>query len=60
MPMLTVKINMRKINITQKKATKVMFKFKEGVLTSGKSDTIVTYRKQAFAIAERETKIFKK
>ena len=37
-----------------------MHEFKNGELHAGKSDTIVTYRKQAFAIAERETKIFKK
>ena len=34
-----------------------MLEFKEGALCAGKSDTIVTYRKQAFAIAELETKI---
>ena len=37
-----------------------MLEFKEGALRAAKSDTIVTYRKQAFATAERETKIFKK
>ena len=37
-----------------------MLEFKKGALCAGKSDIIITYRKQAFAIAERETKNFKK
>ena len=37
-----------------------MLEFKEGALHIRKSDTIVTYRKQAIAIAHSETKNFKK
>ena len=37
-----------------------MLEFKKGALCARKSKIIITYRKQAFAIAERETKIFKK
>jgi len=38
----------------QKKVAEVMHEFKEGELHSGKSDTIVTDRKQAIAIALSE------
>ena len=37
-----------------------MHEFKEGELPAGKSGTIVTYRKQAIAIAQSENKNFKK
>ena len=60
MPMLTDKINTGKINIALIQASKVMLAFNEGVLTARKSDTIITYRKRAIAIAEREIKNFKK
>ena len=59
MPMLTDKINTGKINIALIQASKVMLAFNEGVLTARKSDTIITYRKRAIAIAEREIKNFK-
>ena len=44
----------KKISTTQKKVVKVMHEFKEGELHVGKSDTIVTNRKQAIAIALSE------
>ena len=44
----------KKANATQKKVAKVMHEFKEGELHAGKSDTIVTNRKQAIAIALSE------
>lgn len=50
----------RKINATQKKVAKVMHEFKEGELHAGKSNTIVTNRKQAIAIALSEAKNLKK
>ena len=37
-----------------------MHEFKEGQLHAGKSGTIVTYRKQAIAIAESKAKNLKK
>ena len=37
-----------------------MHEFKEGELHAGNSDTIVTYRKQAIAIALSETENLKK
>ena len=40
---------------SQKKIAEVMHEFKEGELHSGKSDTIVTDRKQAIAIALSES-----
>ena len=46
----------KKISATQKKVVKVMHEFKEGELHAGKSDTIVTNRKQAIAIALSEAK----
>ena len=46
----------KKINVTQKKVAKVMHEFKEGELHTGKSNTIVTNRKQAIAIALNEAK----
>ena len=62
MPILTDKTNMKKkkINTTQKKVEKVLHEFKEGELHAGKSDTIVTNRKQAIAIALSEAKNIKK
>ena len=44
----------KKANATQKKVAKVMHEFKDGELHVGKSDTIVTNRKQALAIALSE------
>lgn len=44
----------KKQTIVQKKIAKVMHEFKEGELHSGNSDTIVTNRKQAIAIALSE------
>jgi hypothetical protein len=48
-----MKTNMKKKNtsISQKKVSKVMHEFKEGDLHIGNTDTIVTSRKQAIAIA---------
>lgn len=40
---------------SQKKIAVVMHEFKEGELHSGKTDTIVTDRKQAIAIALSES-----
>ena len=50
----------KKISATQKKVSKVMHEFKGGELHTGKSDTIVTNRKQAIAIALSEAKNIKK
>ena len=50
----------KKINTTQKKVAKVMHEFKEEELHAGKSNTIVTNRKQAIAIALSEAKNLKK
>lgn len=44
----------KKATATQKKVAEVMHEFKEGELHVGKSDTIVTNRKQALAIALSE------
>lgn len=44
----------KKTGATQKKIAKVMHEFKEGELHAGQSDTIVTNRKQAIAIALSE------
>ncbi len=44
----------KKESAAQKKVAKVMHEFKEGELHVGKSDTIVTDRKQAIAIALSE------
>jgi len=43
-----------KKTLAQKKVAEVMHEFKEGELHIGKSDTIVTDRKQAIAIALSE------
>ena len=51
---------MNHIIITQKQVVRAIHEFKERELHAGKSDTIVTYRKQAIAIAHSETKNFKK
>ena len=48
----------KKISTAQKKVAKVGYEFKNGELPAGKSGTIVTYRKQAIAIAQREAKEF--
>ena len=50
---------MNQIIITQKQVVRAIHEFKERELHAGKSDTIVTYRKQAIAIAHSETKILK-
>lgn len=44
----------KKQTAAQKKVAKVMHEFKEGELHAGKTDTIVTNRKQAIAIALSE------
>ena len=44
----------KKQTSSQKKIAEVMHEFKEGELHSGKSDTVVTDRKQAIAIALSE------
>lgn len=44
----------KKLTPSQKKVAEVMHEFKEGELHSGKTDTIVTNPKQAFAIALSE------
>lgn len=44
----------KKPGVSQKKVSKVMHEFKEGDLHIGNSDTIVTSRKQAIAIALSE------
>ncbi len=44
----------KKVSAAQKKIAKVMHEFKEGELHVGKSDSIVTSRKQAIAIALSE------
>ena len=44
----------KKISTSQNKVAKVMHEFKEGELHAGPSDTIVTNRKQAIAIALSE------
>jgi ribosomal protein L21E len=44
----------KKQTAKQKKIATVMHEFKEGELHSGKTDTIVTNRKQAIAIALSE------
>jgi len=50
----------KKQTAAQKKVAKVMHEFKEGELHSGKSDTIVTNRKQAIAIALSEAEELEK
>ena len=45
---------------SQKKIAEVMHEFKEGELHSGKTDTIVTDRKQAIAIALSEAEELEK
>ena len=44
----------KKATATQKKIAKVMHEFKEGELHVGKSNAVVTNRKQALAIALSE------
>ncbi len=44
----------KKLSAHDKKVAQVMHEFKEGELHSGKSDIIVTDRKQAIAIALSE------
>ncbi len=46
--------NKKTLSPAQEKIEKVMHEFKEGELHSGKSDIIVTNRKQAIAIALSE------
>ena len=46
----------KKISTTQKKVVKVLHEFKKGELHAGKSNTIVTNRKQAIAIALSEAR----
>ncbi len=50
----------KKISTTQKKVAKVMHEFKKGELHSGKTDMIVTDRKQAIAIALSKAEKLKK
>lgn len=50
----------KKISASQNKVAKVMHEFKEGELHAGQSDTIVTNRKQAIAIALSEADKLKK
>ena len=50
----------KKLSKAQEKVDKVMHEFKEGELHSGNSDTIVTNRKQAIAIALSEAKQIEK
>jgi hypothetical protein len=50
----------KKTSTSQKKVSKVMYEFKEGELHIGNSDTIVTSRKQAIAIALSEAENLKK
>jgi hypothetical protein len=50
----------KKKTLAQKKVAKVMHEFKSGELHSGKSETIVTDRKQAIAIALSEADELKK
>lgn len=44
----------KKLSPSQKKIAEVMHEFKEGELHAGKTETIVTNRKQAIAIALSE------
>ncbi len=44
----------KKLSPSQKKIAEVMHEFKEGELHAGKTNTIVTNRKQAIAIALSE------
>jgi hypothetical protein len=50
----------KKISVSQNKVAKVMHEFKEGELHAGTSETIVTNRKQAIAIALSEADKLKK
>ncbi len=50
----------KKTKKQKEKVEKVMHEFKEGTLQSGKSESIVTDRKQAIAIALSEAKEIKK
>jgi Family of unknown function (DUF6496) len=50
----------KKTSTSQKTVSKVMHEFKEGELHIGNSDTIVTSRKQAIAIALSEVENLKK
>ena len=56
MPIFIDKKKTGKKILLKKKAAKVMHEFKKGKLPAGKSDTIVTYLKQAIAVALSEAK----
>ena len=49
----------KKISAAQKKVARVMHEYKSGELYAGKSDNIVTNRKQAIAIALSEAEELK-
>lgn len=60
MPILIDKTNKKKNKYYPKNAALVMHEFEAGELHTGKSDTTVTQRKQATAIALSEAKNLKK